>query len=238
MHVERNAVSQSMSLLLESMNEQSRQQLDQWIPEIEEQAIKNIAGLTSYQISSRKQEILVAASLYQAFREFENRTRLIVRTPFFSKVLNLSSCSINQAYCRLFDRKVRVLHHRVECIRMLSEDPADLVVEIVASLVNALEEQAPRAIEWFAGVQKAAIVMVNALRKTQQETYEPDAIAAAAVFGAVQRQLAGEVIHVAQKDIAMTCRFSQAMVSKIWLELFCEGRLSSITKMEERGTIG
>jgi hypothetical protein len=234
MIVERDAVSQSMSLLLESMNERAREQLDQWVPEIEEHAVRSIADLRGTRPTRRRPEILAAAALYQAFLEFESRTRLAVRTPFLSEVLGLRPCSVNQAYLKLFDRKVRVLHHRVESIPMLSDEPADLVVEIVASLVDALEEQTPSTVEWFAGVQQDAIIMVNTLRSRQREAYDCDTIAAAAVFGAVQRQLAGKVVYITQKDIALTCRASQALVSKIWLELFCEGNISHPARAEER----
>ncbi len=233
--VERDAVSQSMSLLVENMSEEAQQQLGQWLPEIKEHAVKSIAELTRLQTSKRRPQIIVAAAIYQAFLEFENRTRFVLRTRFISGTLGLTLCSISQAYCNLFDRRVRVLSHRIERVRMLSEDPADLVSEIVASLMNALEEQTPEAVDWLAGVREDAISMVNSLERRQRASCEPDVLAAAAVFGAAQRQTTRAVVHVAQRDIAMACRYSQALVSKVWLRLFSEGRLSSITEIGRRG---
>jgi hypothetical protein len=234
MTAERDAVSQSTSLLVKNMNDEARERLEQWIPEIEEHAVRSIAELPYILAARRRPEILAAAALYQAFLEFESRTGLAVRTPYLSEALGIKLCSLSEAYGKLFDRKVRVLHHNIECIQMLSDDPADLVKEVIASLVSALEEQNPTAADWFAEVQEDAIVMVDSLKKQQQGTYEPDVIAAAAVFGAIRRQTAQEVVHVAQKDIAQTCRFSPSLVSKVWLEFFCERRLSSIIDTEVR----
>ncbi len=235
MTVERDAVGLSMSLLLENMSEEARQQLGQWLPEIEVHAAKSIAGLTNQQTSKRRPKIIVAAAIYQAFLEFETRTRLILRTRFISEALGLTLCSVNQAYCHLFDKRVRILSHRIECVRMLTENPGDLVLEIIANLMNALEEQTPEAIDWLAGVREDAISMVNSLERNQRASCEPDVLAAAAVFGAVQRQTTRAVVHVAQKDIAMACRYSPALVSKVWLRLFCEGRLSSAVGTGRRG---
>ena len=235
MTVERNAVSQSMLLLLENMSEEVQQQLDQWLPEIEEYAQQSISRLKNLQVSRRRPEIIAAAAIYRAFLEFENRTQVRAGTPFLSESLGITQCAMNDAYRALFDRRVKILSHRVKCIRMSSEDPADLVLEIVANLMNALEEQTPEAIDWLASVREDAISMLNSLERNQRASCEPDVLAAAAVFGAVQRQTTRAVVHVAQKDIAMACRYSPALVSKIWLRLFCEGRLSSIMVTERRG---
>jgi hypothetical protein len=235
MAVERDAVSQSMSLLLESMNEEIRAQLDRWIPEIEDHAVRSIAELPSTRILRRRPEILAAAALYQAFLEFESRTRLAVRTPFLSETLGLTLCSVNQAYRRLFDRRVSVRTQMVKCVSRPSDDLSDLVVEVSVNLQNALERQSPETDQWFAEVERDAMSMANALTDSQRATYENDVIAAAAVYGATQRQPTQPIVHMAQKDIALTCRFSPAMLSKVWLELFCEGSISSIIDTGVRG---
>jgi hypothetical protein len=139
--VERDAVSQSMSVLLESMSEENREQLDQWIPEIEEHAIKSIAELPSSVIGKRRPEILAAASLYHSFLEFESRTRLAIRTPFLSRVLDFVLCSVNQAYRTLFDRRIMVRASVLESISTPTAEPSKLVAEIITILKSALEKQ-------------------------------------------------------------------------------------------------
>jgi hypothetical protein len=232
MTVERDAVSQSMSLLLENMSEQAQARLAQWLPEIEEQAVQSITQLTNQQVSRRRPEIIAVAALYRAFLEFESRTGVRVRTPFLSEALGVALCSISSVYHALFNKKVKVLNHRIELIRMLSNDPADLVIEVIDSLQNALEEQTSRTKEYFTCVQADAISMVSSLEKKQYATYDPDVLAAAAVFGAIQQQPTREVVHVSQIGIAMTNRFSPAMLSKVWLELLYEGRLSVSVRTE------
>lgn len=232
---ERDVVSKSMPVLLDSMSEEERQQLDQWLSEIEEYAQQSIARLKNIQVSRRRPEIIAAAAIYQSFLEFENRTQVQVRIPFISKSLGITPCATNEAYRALFDRRVKIQSHRVGCIRMSSEVPTNLVMEIVDSLQNALEEQTSRTADWLVSVQAEAISMVGSLTDAQRASYDPDVLAAAAIYGAIQMQPSRDVVQVAQKDIALTCRCSAAMVSKVWLNLFCEGRLSRTVDTERRG---
>ncbi len=235
MAVERDMVSQSMSVLLGSMKEEVRRQLDQWLSEIEEHAQQSIACLKNVQVSRRRPEIVAAAAIYQSFLVFESRTRVQVTTPFLCKSLGITPCATNEAYRVLFDRRVKIQSHRVGCIRMSSEVPADLVKEIIDSLQNALEERTSRTAEWFVSVQAEAISMVGSLTDAQRASYDPDVLAAAAVYGAIQMQPSQNVVQVAQKDIALTCRCSGAMVSKVWLNIFREGNVSNASTTGRRG---
>ncbi len=231
MAVERDAVSQSMSLLLENMSEEAQQILDQWLPEIEDFAVSSISKLSNNSIAKHRPEIFVAAAIYKAFMEYEGRTRLAVRSPFLSEALGVKTCTMNQSYRKFFDRRARVQTYSIDPVRSSGIDVSDLVGEVVASLQNALESRTSEINQWFVEIKRDATSLAESMTDDQRRYYDDILIAAAAVYGATQGHPTQTVVQVAQRDVALTCGFSPVMLSKVWLELFCEGRLFSITEI-------
>ncbi|MCK5265545.1 MAG: hypothetical protein KAR03_08055 [Candidatus Thorarchaeota archaeon] len=221
----RDADSQVLSPILDKLDDESLKRLEPFIAEIEEYIQQAVSSVPQNKLRRRSRKALISAAIYDTFRVFEKRTKVRIRSEFIADCLGILMSVLNQNWRTLFDIRVKLDRNRIEIISGESEDIDKLVSEVVHSLQDALEEKTPEVQAWFNIIEEEAKDILMRLDRKRMMDYPPEIVAVAAVYGVVQCK-GKPMVQLSQKIMSLTCSFSPAMISKVWLALFDEGRIS------------
>lgn len=221
----RDTDSQVLAPILEKLDEKSLKRLEPFIAEIEKHLQQTIASVAQNKLRRRSREVMISAAIYDTFLIFEKRTKVRVRSEFIGECLGILTCVVNMNWRALFDNRVKLDRNRIEIISGKSEDIDKLVSEVVQSLHEALEEKTPEIQKWFNIIEEEAKDLLMCLDRRRMMDYPPEIVAVTAVYGVVQCK-GKPMVQLSQKIMSLTCSFSPAMISKVWLALFDEGRIS------------
>lgn len=225
MTTKRDADSQVLSPILEKLDEESLKRLEPFITEIEEHLQQTVAGVAQKKLRRRSREVMVSAAIYDTFLIFEKRTKVRVRSEFIGECLRILTSVVNTNWRALFDNRVKLDINRIECISGQSEDIDELISEVVQSLHDGLVKKTPEIQKWFTKIEEEAKDLLMCLDKGRIIEYPPEIVAVTAVYGAIQSE-GKPMVQLSQRDLSFTCTFSPQMISKVWKDLFHEGRLS------------
>ena len=214
--------SQVLSPILERLGEEVRQRLEPFISEIEEHIQRTVSMVRPEKLKRRSKEGVLSAAIYDTFLIFEKRTKVRIRNKFIAECLGVQMFVVNQNWRDLFDDRVKIERHRIVSVFGSSDDPVKLISEVVQVFLDALVEKIPRVEEWFALVEEEAKDLLKCLDRKRIMDYPPEVVAATAVYSVIQCE-GKPMVQLSQRDASLTCSFSQAMVNKVWLELFNGG---------------
>ncbi len=220
---ERDASSQVLSPILERLDEESLKRLEPFIPEIEQQLVRTIEGVSEEKLNRKSREGLTSAAIYDTFLQFEHLTKVRVRTEFIAESLGILPSVVNYTWRHLFDYRVRLDAGRIECINGRGKNLHQLISEVVRTLLRAVTEKPSGIKEWFASVEEQARDLIQFLNKEQLTQSPPDILALVAVYGVIKNQ-GKPMVPLSQRMASLVCGMSSAMVSKVWLEVFNGGR--------------
>ncbi|GAH12228.1 unnamed protein product, partial [marine sediment metagenome] len=222
----RGADSQVLSPILDKLDEESLKRLEPFIAEIEEYIQQTVSSVPQNKLRRRSREALISAAIYDTFLVFEKRTKVRVRSEFIAECFGILMSVLNQNWRVLFDIRVKLDRNRIEIISRESEDIDKLVSEVVQSLHDASEKKTPEVQEWFTTIEDKAKDLLLCLDRRRIQNYPPEIVAVTSVYGVVQCE-GKPLVQLSQRIMSLTCSFSPAMISKVWLELFHMGRISS-----------
>ncbi len=221
----RDTDSQVLAPILDKLDKESLKKLEPFIAEIEEHIQQTVASVPENKRKRRGREAMMSAAIYDTFRVFEKRTKVRVRSEFIADSLGILMSVVNQNWRILFDIRVKLDRRHIEIISGESEDPDKLISEVVQSLQEALDEKTPEVQAWFNIIEEEAKALLMCLDRKRMMDYPPEIVAVAAVYGVVHCK-GKPMVQLSQKIMSLTCSFSPAMISKVWLALFDEGRIS------------
>jgi len=218
---EKNTITYMLVVILEKLDDTERAKIDSWLALIEDHAEKLIHRLKRKIIVKRRPEILAAASLYDAFLEFESRTAVKIRLPLMKGALGLPLCSINSAWTQLFDNRALLRKdylNPVHCNSSLSHEEA--VLAVLSNVTQAIIEKREDVVAWIAEIQDLACKYLELMDHVKAAEYDTVLVGTAAIYAAICNYPGKPRIQVSQRDLAQFCNHSPAMLSKVWLDLF------------------
>jgi hypothetical protein len=222
--VEKRIVSEMLVLILEKLSNEERERIDSWLPLIEEHAEKLILELKKTIANSRKLEIIAAASIYDAFLEYESRTAVKVRLPLMKETLSLRPCSINATWTRLFNNRVLLRRDFLNPVYSNgSISFQDAVYRVLTNITRAITEKNDEVKIWIAEIHALACELLDTTDKTKAVEYDSVLVGTAAIYAAIRRYPGKPRIQISQRDLAQFCCHSPAMLSRVWLELYTRG---------------
>ena len=219
---ERDASSQVLSLILERLDEESLQRLEPFIPEIEEQLVRTIEGVSEERLNRKSREGLASAAIYDTFLHFEHLAKVRVRTEFIAQSLGILPSVVNYTWRHLFDDRVKLDAGRIECISGRGKNLHQLISDVVRTLFRAVMEKPSGIEKWFASVEEQARDLIYFLDKEQLTQSPPDILALVAVYGVIKNQ-GKPMVPLSQKQAGLVCNVSPQMISLVWTELFNDG---------------
>ncbi|TFG32160.1 hypothetical protein EU527_10775 [Candidatus Thorarchaeota archaeon] len=218
---EKNSVNEILNKICDSLDKKDRSLLMPWLPQIEEYAIQLIDNLRPKDIRRRKGDVLVAAALYDAFLEFESRTKKPIRLPFLQEALSLKIGSINAVWKSLFDNKAPLTMELIEYIRLTRDQTIeDAISVIINQLTRATQKRNEDAIEWLRTIERDAIVQNGMICNTAYSGYDIIVIAATLVYAAAKFHHSKMRIRLTQRELAILSGVSTSLISKCWVDLF------------------
>lgn len=216
-----NVVSHMMTRLLESIPDEQKEKLAQWIGEIETAAEEKVQELTEKQLKKRNREAVAAAAIYDSFLQFESRTDVQVGFNQMQTALGRSACSINTAWKRLFDNRVYL---RGESLDMVLTERDGTVYDAISKVIHALKRAAEKitqeAVKWLEEIETEAIELSKTIPSSTIDRYDALLIAITTIYTAIQWHHGKAMIPIGQKDLSLLAATSPAMISKCWIELF------------------
>ncbi len=216
-----SAVSEVMSLLVEKLEEDQKENLAHWIKPIEEYAEKIVRELTPAQVKRRKPEVVAAAAVYDAFLEFESRTNIRMRLPLMQEALGRSQCSINTTWNRLFDIRAPLRGERLD--EMYFEKNgllSDTISSVIRTISKAIDRLTPKLKIWLEKIETEAIDLTSSINPDIVSLYNHPIVAVAVIYAAMHRHHGKILIRLCQRDLSIISATSQATISKCWIDLF------------------
>jgi hypothetical protein len=210
-----------MTRILENLVDDEKENLSQWIKDIETAADEKVRKLSPKQMNKRNPETVTAAAVYDAFLQFESRTNVKVGFKQMQIALGRSACSINTAWKRLFDNRVYL---RGEFLDLVYTDRhgtvSDAISKVIQALKNAAETDTQEVALWLAEIETEAVELFKTLSPSTTKRYDALLIAITTIYTAVQRYHGKILIPIGQKDLSLLAATSPAMISKCWIEFF------------------
>ena len=218
---EKSVISDVVNRICDNIGKAAKDRILPWIPEIEEYTKHLIENLRQKDAQRRKADVLLAAAVYDAFLEFESRTRTSVGLPIFEKALDLRACSINSTWTKLFDSRTELSLELLDTV-YLQRDQA--IEEGIHLIINKLERaginKTTQTTEWLQVIQKNALELYAELSNGRYSEFDPMVIAVVLIYAAMKFHHGKMAIKIAQKNLADLSGFSTSQVSKCWVNLF------------------
>ncbi|MHA1137066.1 MAG: hypothetical protein ACTSSE_11325 [Candidatus Thorarchaeota archaeon] len=218
---------QALTSIMESLDEQDQKNLEPFIPEIEEQVRVLIGGVPEEKLGRRKESGLLAAAIYDACLALQKRTMVRVGVTTIAESVGVAPCNVSRNWRSLFDDRVEIDMSRVERVGRGESDPSLIVTDVVHTIQRAVVEMDEDLAHRFKQIRKQAKALIRQLDKKDLSGYYPDVIASTAVWSVIREEGKSRV-QLSQRDASLLCNVSEAMISKVWSELFKMGSRSSV----------
>jgi hypothetical protein len=218
---DKSIISEMLVRILEKLSNEERERIETWLPLIEEHVEQLILGLKRKAINARRYEILAAASIYDAFLEYESRSSVKFRLPLMEETFHLRPCSINSTWTRLFNK--RVLLRKDYLIPVYSNSSfthRDAVDAVLTNIKRALFEKRDDVETWIDEIRLLTFRLLETMDNAKAAEYDTVLVGIAAIYAAIRKYPGQPRIQISQRDLAQFCNHSPAMLSKIWLDLF------------------
>ncbi|MFW9956620.1 MAG: hypothetical protein ACFFCT_01000 [Candidatus Odinarchaeota archaeon] len=218
---DRNTLTCMLAAIIENISEEERIKIDRWLPLIEDYAEQLIHELKKKTVSKRRSDILSAASLYDAFLEFESRTSVRIRLPLLKETLGLKQCSINSAWTQLFDNRAILRKDYLNPVHNNgSLNYQEAVIAVLTNMIRAIIDKTTKLDAWIVEIRILACKYLDTMDHAKAAEYDSVLVSTAAVYSALRNYPGKPRIQISQRDLAQFCNHSPAMLSKVWLELF------------------
>lgn len=217
------AVGDVMRRLMDNLPKDQTEKLAQWIETIEDAAEEKVQKLDAKQVKRRRSEVIVAAAVYDAFFEYESRTKVKVGLPLLQKTLECPKCSINNAWMSLFDNRVPLIGEFLDVVLTDRNEPLS---SVISKVIQALERGVsvdgppPEVKDWLIKIETEALELSKTIIHDSADRYDFPLIAATTIYAAIKRYPGKMLIKVSQRDLSFISSTSPSMISKCWLDLF------------------
>jgi hypothetical protein len=216
-----NIISLMLEVIVEKLDNVSRDMLTVWLVRIEEHAEQLVIRMKQKKTSKRRPEILAAAAIYDAFLEFESRTAIKCGLPLMKEALGLTPCSINSAWTQLFDNRSML---RKDYLNPIHSNESlsyhDALVAVLNSITRAIIKKSAEVENWITEIHTIACQLLETMNASAASEYDCVLVGTAAIYAAIRKYPGKPRIQISQRDLAQFCIQSPAMLSKVWLELF------------------
>ncbi|MHA1423549.1 MAG: hypothetical protein ACTSSD_15790, partial [Candidatus Thorarchaeota archaeon] len=220
---EMDASLQVLTSIMEKLSKEEQQKLGPFLSDIEGQILRTIEGVPEEKVKRKRREVIFAAAIYDTFLQYHQHTRTKVSLTIIAESLGLKATAVNSAWLALFDNRIKVDVERIEPIRGKSKNPKRLTSEVISNLKHAVPQASEDLDRWFTDVEKEAKELIGFLEKQALADYPPDMLAVGAVYSVIRRQ-GKPLVPLIQLDASLMCRTSLATISKLWVDIFHEGR--------------
>ncbi len=218
---EKNTITEFVGRIYDSLDEESKARVVEWMPNIEEYSKHLIDGLRPKDTQRRRIDVLIAAAVYDAFLEFESRTNTTIGFPLLENVFNLKICTINSTWSRLFDNRAKLSLELLDMVYLAKDQSvADGVCLVIRKLEKAVTEKSIHIQEWLHVIQKNALDLNDELDKDLCRIYDPMVVAVVLIYAAMKFHHGKFAIKIAQQNLADLSGYSTSQVSKCWVDLF------------------
>ncbi len=219
-----NAVTQAMNQLIERFPDEQRSKLSQWVEVIEDAAdakVHNLQKRMPEKLKRKNPDIVVAAAIYDAFIEYETRTDVKVGLNFMQSSLGYNSCSINNAWKKLYDNRVFLRGEFLELEYGKREGTlGEVISNVIEVLKSATDSPKEEAKKWLDEIEREALELSATLPHSSMDRYDVLLIASAVIYAATKQHKGKMIVHFGQRELSMLASTSPAMISKCWLDLF------------------
>jgi hypothetical protein len=218
---EQNIISWMLEVIVERLDNESRNMLAAWLVPIEEHAEQLVIRLKQKRTSKRRPEILAAAAIYDAFLEYESRTNVKCGLPLMKEAFGLTPCSINSAWTQLFDNRSMLRKDFLNPVHSNgSLSYQDALVAVLNNITRATIKKNVEAENWITEIHTIACQLLKTMNSSAALEYDCVLVGTAAIYAAIRKYPGKPRIQISQRDLAQVCIQSPAMLSKAWLELF------------------
>ena len=216
-----SVVSGVINRLLERLDDSQKERLSQWMKLIEEHAESVIQNLTPAQLKRRNMEVVAAAAVYDAFLEFESRSKVKLRLPLMHEVLGKSQCSINTTWNKLFDHRGSLSGEQLDVV-YIGKDASlsEAIINAIQKLTKAVKEMTPKISAWLEDIEGEALELSESVPHDVVNGYDILTAAVTIIYAAIQHHHGKMQVKIAQRDLSLLSATSPALISKCWIELF------------------
>jgi len=216
-----SVVSDVMTRLVDSLTDDQKEKLTQWTESIEDAAEVKVQKLIPKQLKRRKPETVAAAAIYDAFIEFESRTKVKVGLNQMQEVLGQKACSINTSWKRLFDNRVSLRGEFLDLVYTERKGTiSDAISNVIQALKRAVEKPTKEAMTWLKEIHTEAIELSKIISSSDAARYDTLIVAITTIYAAIQQHHGKMMIQIGQRDLSLLASTSPAMISKCWIEFF------------------
>lgn len=218
---EMSVITEVVGQICDSLDRAAKERVLPWIPDIEEYSKRITDNLRSKDTQRRRADVLVAAAIYDAFLEFESRTKTTLGLLQLEKVLNLRACSISSTWSKLFDTRVDLSSELLDTILLTrNQTIADGIQLAIKMIERADSKKNPRIRDWLQMIEKEALDLLLEVSSDTYNEYDPMIVAVVLVYASMKFHRGKMLIRIAQHDLADLSGFSTSQVSKCWINLF------------------
>ncbi len=220
--LERGAIAEVVSAIYNSLDNETKKVVDPWLPNIEEYSKQLIDSLQARDIQRRRRDVLIAASVYDAFLAYESRTQTAISLPLLSQALDLKICTVNTTWSKLFDTRVELSLEMLDTILLAKDQTINDGIHLaITKLGKAVKKKSNRVQEWLQAIENDALELFKELKSNIYSDYDPMVVAVVSIYAAIKNYHGKMAIKITQKNLADISGFSTSQLSKCWIHLFC-----------------